>query len=85
MKDIIIAVRLPNLRRLLIKKSKRHIDITREIIMKCGQSLESITINGVKNSMMAQYMDTIIGSGAKLKELHIQRAKLSSHDMKRLS
>ena len=35
--------------------------------------------------MVTEYMDSIIGSGVNLKEFHIQRVKISSNDLRRLS
>jgi hypothetical protein len=35
--------------------------------------------------MVTEYMDSIIGSRVNLKEFHLQRVKISSYDLKRLS
>jgi hypothetical protein len=35
--------------------------------------------------MVTEYMDSIIGSGVNLKEFHLQRVKISSNDLRRLS
>lgn len=79
-----MRVNFPKLRKLSIKRSNRQLEIMREIINFCAQSLESITLARLPVYFITRYLDSIIASGVKLKELHMKRMDIRTEDIRRL-